>query len=101
MASDIDEKANGFVTYRIIGGNTNDAFVIDPPNTGIVQTNIILDREIKSSYRLEIEAYDSGTPQFSSTCFLKISVIDVNDNEPTFPSYGPVNVKEGECLVSC
>ena len=50
-ATDVDEGANGRITYSIIGGNSQNAFVIDPPNTGIVKTNIILDREIKESYR--------------------------------------------------
>ena len=50
-ATDDDEGSNGRITYSIIGGNSQNAFVIDPPNTGIVKTNIILDREIKDSYR--------------------------------------------------
>ena len=50
-ATDEDKGQNGRITYSIIGGNSQNAFVIDPPNTGIVKTNIILDREIKESYR--------------------------------------------------
>ena len=50
-ATDDDEGTNGRITYSIIGGNSQNAFVIDPPNTGIIKTNIILDREIKESYR--------------------------------------------------
>ncbi len=93
-ATDADEGRNGRVSYSIIGGNSQNAFVIDPPNTGIVKTNIILDREIKDSYRLEIEAADEGSPVQTSRCTLKISVIDVNDNAPFFPSYPPVTVPE-------
>ena len=48
------------MTYTIISGNVGGAFVIDPPNTGIVKTNVILDREIQKNYRLEIEAVDMG-----------------------------------------
>ncbi len=53
-ATDEDEGSNGRITYSIIGGNSQNAFVIDPPNTGIVKTNIILDREIKDSYRYSL-----------------------------------------------
>ena len=53
-ATDDDEGSNGRITYSIIGGNSQNAFVIDPPNTGIVKTNIILDREIRESYRFVI-----------------------------------------------
>ena len=97
FASDDDEGSNGRVTYTIIGGNIQNAFVIDPPNTGIVKTKFILDREIHESYRLEIEAVDGGVPPLSSRCTLKIAVNDINDNSPFFPSYPPRNLRESEC----
>ena len=50
------------------------------------------------SLRLEIEAIDEGTPVQTSRCTLRISVIDVNDNAPFFPSYAPVTVPEGMFL---
>ena len=46
-------------------------------------------------FRLEIEAIDEGTPVQTSRCTLRISVIDVNDNAPFFPSYPSVTVPEG------
>lgn len=95
IATDLDEGENGRVTYSIANGNTHNAFVIDPPETGIVKTNIILDREIVSTYRLEIEAIDGGRNPLSAICYLKVQIIDVNDNSPFFPSYPPVNIREG------
>ena len=98
-ASDADTGRNGRVTYAIIGGNIENAFVIDPPNTGIVKTNFILDREIHAAYRLEIEAVDGGVPPLTSRCTLRIGVNDVNDNIPFFPSYSIKNLNEGRCSV--
>ena len=96
-ASDADEKGNdnSRVTYSIVSGNIDDAFEIAPANTGIIKTKIVLDREILDTYKLEIEAVDHGVSALTSTCTLRIQVIDVNDNAPFFPGYAPVNVPEG------
>ncbi len=96
IATDADEGPNGIVTYSIVSGDSHNAFTINPPNTGIVQTNSILDREIVASYRLEIEAVDSGWPQRTSSCILKIQIIDENDNAPYFPYHSPINLQEGK-----
>ncbi|ESO98121.1 hypothetical protein LOTGIDRAFT_174335 [Lottia gigantea] len=95
LARDADSGYNGRITYNIIGGNKDRAFVIDPPHTGIVKTNIDkLDREIRDSYRLVIQAIDEGEQPKSSSCILSISIIDVNDNQPYFPPQKPVFLKE-------
>ncbi|XP_013393116.1 protein dachsous [Lingula anatina] len=94
-ATDADSGTNGQITYTIINGNVDDAFIISPPRSGIVMANIELDREIHSSYRLEIEAKDQGANPRSSTCTLRINVVDVNDNSPIFPMASPVDVDEG------
>ena len=99
FANDVDEGRNGRITYTIISGNTHNAFVIHPENTGILKTNVILDREIMDSYRLEVEAVDQGAQAMTSTCILRIQIIDENDNAPFFPSYGDVKVREGECRL--
>ena len=80
------------IDYSIIQGNTDNVFEIVPPHTGIVRTNIDrprLDREIRSSYTLVIEARDYGWPIQSTTCILRITIVDENDNEPKFPNPGP------------
>ena len=82
--------------YNIIQGNIDEAFIIDPPHTGLIKTNLIVDYEIRSSYRLIIEAKDYGkNGTMSSSCTVKISVIDTNDNPPKFPNRPPVNASEG------
>ncbi|XP_074651637.1 protein dachsous-like [Tubulanus polymorphus] len=93
-AMDPDKGSNGEIVYTIIEGDEDRAFRIDPPYSGIVTTNLILDREIRNSYRLLIEAVDQGYPPRTSTCTLRIMVIDTNDNRPFFPRPPPVDISE-------
>ena len=91
-AKDADSGRNGMIEYSIIEGNRDQVFEIFPVHTGIVRTNIDrprLDREIRPSYTLVIEARDFGWPIQSATCILHITVVDENDNAPTFPNPGP------------
>ena len=75
MAHDDDEGPNANLIYHIVDGNHDNAFIIGPPFSGIVKTNIVLDREIQDNYRLTIIATDEGSPQMSGTCLLYINVI--------------------------
>ncbi|XP_075716448.1 protocadherin-23 [Rhinoderma darwinii] len=84
FATDADSGLNGQVDYTIVDGNENKAFVIDS-RRGILSTNAILDREIKSSYRLVLQAADRGSPSLSATSIVTVLVIDINDNAPTIP----------------
>lgn len=77
-------------------GNPDNAFTISPPHSGIVTTNIVLDREVREKYRLTIIATDQGNPQLTGTAALSVRVIDVNDNQPTFPKHNIISVSEGE-----
>lgn len=94
-ATDDDTGPNANIVYYIVDGNHDDAFVIDPPFSGIVKTNIVLDREIRETYRLTIIATDEGAPEMTGTCTLRINIVDVNDNQPTFPPHSLVQVSEG------
>lgn len=97
MATDADSPGpNSDIRYNIIQGNIDEAFTIDPPYSGLIKTNLIVDYEIRDVYRLIIEAVDDGGfHAMSSTCTVKISVIDTNDNPPKFPTTQPVNASEG------
>ncbi|CAG7831120.1 unnamed protein product [Allacma fusca] len=92
-ATDNDEGSNANLIYHIVDGNHDNAFIIEPPFSGIVKTNIVLDREIQDKYRLTIIATDEGSPQMTGTCLLQINVIDVNDNQPVAP-HSVVNISE-------
>ncbi|XP_043223379.1 protein dachsous-like [Amphibalanus amphitrite] len=94
-ATDADTGANANVVYSIVEGNLDNAFVMESPSSGVVRTNIVLDREIRDEYQLTIIASDQGRPQRVGHCSLHIRVIDINDNRPTFPPTSVTNVSEG------
>ncbi|NWX48793.1 PCD23 protein, partial [Steatornis caripensis] len=82
-AKDPDEGRNGQVTYHILSGNENKAFVLDKI-TGLLTTAQLLDREIRERYSLTVMAVDDGSPALSATQVLTIVVLDVNDETPLF-----------------
>ncbi|XP_003369438.1 putative cadherin domain protein [Trichinella spiralis] len=72
------------VQYRIVAGNELKLFSIDQAT----------DREIKDHYELILSATDFANPSQITTAELEITVLDVNDNTPSFPPTKPVFVKE-------
>lgn len=83
-ASDVDENKNGLVRYDILEGNEEKHFSIDS-SSGQVTLVGKLDYESTPFYSLKIIAEDSGIVPLSSTCVLSISILDDNDNTPSFP----------------
>lgn len=51
---------------------------------GEISTKLSLDRELQSSYQLIVVAQDGGTPARSATGSAFITVLDENDNAPSF-----------------
>ncbi|XP_030238562.1 protein dachsous [Drosophila navojoa] len=94
QAFDADEGANARLRYHIVDGNHDNAFVIEPAFSGIVRTNIVLDREIRDVYSLKIIATDEGVPQMTGTSTIRVHIVDVNDNQPTFPPNNVISVSE-------
>lgn len=95
-AFDADQGANSKILYHIVDGNHDNAFIIEPAFSGILKTNIVLDREIRDNYKLKVIATDEGVPQMTGTGTILINVIDVNDNQPTFPPHSVVFISEGK-----
>ncbi|NWW16296.1 PCD23 protein, partial [Falcunculus frontatus] len=83
IAEDLDEGRNGQVTYHILSGNENKAFVLDKI-TGLLTTAQLLDHEVQEHYSLTVMALDDGSPALSATQVLTIVVLDVNDETPVF-----------------
>ncbi|NXO77103.1 PCD23 protein, partial [Sitta europaea] len=83
IAKDPDEGRNGQVTYHILSGNENKAFVLDKI-TGLLTTAQFLDHEVQERYSLTVIALDDGSPALSATQVLTIIVLDVNDETPVF-----------------
>lgn len=99
-ASDEDQGHNSRVLYHIVDGNHDNAFIIEPAFSGIIKTNIVLDREIRDMYRLTVIATDEGVPQMTGTATVRISIVDVNDNQPTFPPHSIITIGEGNAIIS-
>lgn len=82
-ATDLDTNLNGKILYSIERGDKHQQFIINP-NNGLVSVARPLDREMISSYTLQIRAADCGIPEMSSFTALNIEVTDANDNPPLF-----------------
>lgn len=83
-ATDADSGSNAEISYSIISGNDMSAFVI-ASDTGIITTNMKLDRENVSNYALICRATDHGNPQLHSmSIIVHVTLSDVNDNAPIF-----------------
>lgn len=96
-ATDADDGENSRLSYHLVDGNHDNAFVVDPTDSGVVKTNIVLDSEIRDTYKLTVIATDGGAPQMTGMATIKVIVVDVNDNRPSFPPQSTINVKEGTC----
>uniref|UniRef100_K7G291 Cadherin domain-containing protein n=1 Tax=Pelodiscus sinensis TaxID=13735 RepID=K7G291_PELSI len=83
IAEDPDEGRNGQVTYHILSGNENEAFLLDK-TTGLLTTALPLDHESQEYYSLTIVALDDGTPALSATQILTVNILDINDERPVF-----------------
>lgn len=87
-AIDRDNGYNASVTYSLLKGRDSNGFglfTIDP-STGIIRTRTILDHEERSIYRLAIAATDDGKPPKQTVRLLRVEVLNLNDNRPTFTS---------------
>lgn len=82
-ATDIDTGLNGIIKYYIISGDENYDFSLDQ-SSGMLRVQKSLDYERVKSYRLIVQAEDSGDSPNFSTATVSIAVSDVNDNEPVF-----------------
>lgn len=87
-AVDIDNGNNATIRYSLLKNRDSDGygvFTIDQV-TGVIKTRMVLDHEEKTIYRLAIAATDGGTPPKQTTRTLRVEVLDLNDNRPTFTS---------------
>ncbi|XP_043063016.1 fat-like cadherin-related tumor suppressor homolog isoform X2 [Drosophila yakuba] len=89
--SDPDLGKNALVYLEIVGGNEGDEFRINP-DSGMLYTAKQLDAEKKSSYTLTVSAIDQANvgSRKQSSAKVKISVQDMNDNDPIFENLNKV-----------
>lgn len=83
-ATDLDLGANALVTYEINRrqSDPNEYFIIDE-NTGVISVNRPLDHEMQTFFELIVRALDGGAQPESSSTFVGIRVLDINDNSPS------------------
>ncbi|XP_040200829.1 protocadherin gamma-C5-like isoform X8 [Rana temporaria] len=98
IAKDLDVGINGVSQYIL---NTNPYFSLSVENrkdgTLIPQLILekVLDREEKQEHNLILTAIDGGEPARSGSCYITITVLDINDNRPVFDrSVYKINLRE-------
>lgn len=87
-AIDRDNGYNASISYAILKGRDSDGydvFAIDPM-TGVITTKESFDHEERSIYRLAVAASDGGHPPKQTVRLLRVEILDLNDNRPTFTS---------------
>jgi hypothetical protein len=76
---------NALFRYSIISGNVNSHFLINPDD-GTISVAVPTDYELTKTILLVVEVSDFGPYPLSEKCTVNISIIDVNDNAPEFPT---------------
>lgn len=83
QAIDGDSGENARLEYRLTDTTPGFPFTINN-STGWITVSEELDRETTDFYTFGVEARDHGIPMMSSSASISITVLDVNDNVPTF-----------------
>ncbi|XP_018408005.1 PREDICTED: cadherin EGF LAG seven-pass G-type receptor 1 [Nanorana parkeri] len=83
QANDADSGDNARIQYSLTDVPPNFPFVINN-NTGWITVSSELDREMVEFYSFGVEARDNGNPVMTSSASVTITLLDVNDNNPTF-----------------
>ena len=86
QANDTDTGRNGQVFYTVVGDKVIDGRLAIDGTSGKIYSTSMLDFEtIKTpSFNVTIVASDNGLPQKSGVTIVQITVVDENDNCPTF-----------------
>lgn len=81
-AVDRDEGKNGYIEY-ILDGEPSVPFTLGPVD-GLLRVSGKLDREMKTSYMLNVTARDRGEPAKYTQSQIYVKILDENDNAPIF-----------------
>ena len=81
-ASDADDGNNAVFTFHP-HEDVKGRFIVDA-NTGIIRVNANFDREAEPEVSFRILATDNGSPKLTGTATVVLTIIDENDNAPTF-----------------
>ncbi|XP_051548726.1 cadherin EGF LAG seven-pass G-type receptor 1-like isoform X2 [Myxocyprinus asiaticus] len=97
QAIDADSGDNAHLEYKLTDTLPGFPFVINN-NTGWITVCAELDRETTEFYSFGVEARDQGVPTMSSSASVTVTILDVNDNVPTFTQH-LYNLKVSEDVV--
>ena len=99
VATDADVTATTYQDWTITGGNTNNAFAINPSTGEItVATSSELDRENTASYSLTITVSDGANTSSAET--VTVNVNDLNDNLPIITASQSFSVDENSASLT-
>ena len=94
------DSSDSETTYSITSGDTRDTFTIDS-STGLLSLAGSLDYLSQSLFLLIVSAEDGGTPTRNSSVTVNISIEDVNNHAPLFPtSHYTVSIVENATVGS-
>ncbi|XP_073687546.1 cadherin EGF LAG seven-pass G-type receptor 1-like [Garra rufa] len=97
QAIDADSGDNAHLEYKLTDTSSTFPFTINN-NTGWITVSAELDRETTEFYNFGVEARDRGVPTMSSSASVSVTILDVNDNVPTFTQH-LYNLKVNEDAV--
>ncbi|ROL41065.1 Protocadherin-10 [Anabarilius grahami] len=83
-ATDLDEGANGEITYSFSGHaplKVRELFSVDS-HSGEIRVKGIVDYERASVYELYVQAKDKGPSAVAVHCKVLVDILDLNDNAP-------------------
>ncbi|XP_061324823.1 neural-cadherin-like [Pezoporus flaviventris] len=83
-ATDADEGANGLVKYGLVQRDgVLPAFSVHP-DTGVLTTVQVFDREKQREYPITVTATDQAMEPLIGMCQINVIILDQNDNDPRF-----------------
>lgn len=83
--ADLYGTPNSAIIFNITSGDDENLFFIHP-TTGVLSVNKSLDYDTgNTEYKLIIVACDQGIPSLCNGIYVKVGIIDENDNAPAFP----------------
>ena len=81
-ATDADISSNAEISFSL-SSDSNSTFILDD-RSGVILLTAHLDYKYAHNYTFSVVATDAGNPPLSSTADVLITVIDLNDNPPSF-----------------
>ena len=79
VAMDVDSSSNGDLVYFFGSENLTNFFDLSGNN---LTAKIEFDFELNQKFEFEIYAKDQGTPSRSTSCFVVVNIVNLNDNKP-------------------